>query len=179
MDTTQHLLIVDDDKDICELLSKFLAGQGYRVSVAQDGAAMMQILGTAHIDLVILDIMLPGEDGLSLCRRLRAKGKLPIIMLTAMGAEPDRVAGLEMGADDYLAKPFSPRELLARIRAVLRRATMPPRARRPAAAGSSNSPAGASMWSADSCTRRRTPWSIFAPRSSSSFSLSWSGRTRC
>ena len=125
MDTTQHLLIVDDDKDICELLSKFLAGQGYRVSVAQDGAAMMQILGTAHIDLVILDIMLPGEDGLSLCRRLRAKGKLPIIMLTAMGAEADRVVGLEMGADDYLAKPFGPRELLARIRAVLRRAAIP------------------------------------------------------
>src|SRR5258708_944541 len=86
---------------------------------------MMQTLGTARVDLVILDLMLPGEDGLSLCRRLRAEGTLPIIMLTAVGEETDRVVGLEMGADDYLAKPFSPRELLARIRAVLRRTAMP------------------------------------------------------
>jgi len=125
MNSSQHLLIVDDDREIRELLSKLLALHGYRVSVAQDGAAMMQILGNAHIDLVILDIMLPGEDGLSLCRRLRANGTLPIIMLTAVGEEIDRVVGLEMGADDYLGKPFSPRELLARIRAVLRRTVMP------------------------------------------------------
>ena len=120
-----HLLIVDDDKEICVLLSKFLADHGYRVSVAADGEAMMQILGNARVDLVVLDIMLPGKDGLVLCRELRSRGRLPIIMLTAIGEETDRVVGLEMGADDYVAKPFSPRELLARIRAVLRRAAVP------------------------------------------------------
>jgi two-component system, OmpR family, response regulator len=125
MDGSQHILVVDDDKELRALLSEFLARSGYRMSVAQNGAAMMQVLGAARIDLVILDIMMPGEDGLSLCRRLRVAGTMPIIMLTAMGDETDRVVGLEMGADDYLAKPFSTRELLARIRAVLRRSAMP------------------------------------------------------
>lgn len=120
MDATQHLLIVDDDQEIRALLSNFLTRRGYRVSLAQNGATMMQTLASARIDLVILDIMLPGEDGLSLCRRLRADGTLPIIMLTAVDEETDRIVGLEMGADDYLTKPFSARELLARIRAVLR-----------------------------------------------------------
>jgi two-component system, OmpR family, response regulator len=117
-----HLLIVDDDKELCALLSKFLTAQGYRVSVAHNGSAMATILQAARINLVILDLMLPGEDGLVLCRRLRATSTLPIIMLTAMGEEVDRIIGLEMGADDYLPKPFNPRELVARIRAVLRRA---------------------------------------------------------
>lgn len=117
-----HILIVDDDPDICALLTQFLTGQGYTVATAGDGAAMRQALVGEVVDLVILDLMLPGEDGLSLCRHLRATTSLPIIMLTAMGSETDRVVGLEMGADDYLAKPFSTRELLARIRAVLRRA---------------------------------------------------------
>jgi two-component system OmpR family response regulator len=125
MDGTRHILVVDDDKEIRTLLSGFLVRHGYRVSVAQNGAAMMQTLAGARIDLVILDIMMPGEDGLSLCRRLRANDTTPIIMLTAVGEETDRVVGLEMGADDYLTKPFSMRELLARIRAVLRRAAMP------------------------------------------------------
>ena len=125
MDATQHLLIVDDDQEIRALLSNFLTRHGYRVSLAQNGATMMQTLASARIDLVILDIMLPGEDGLSLCRRLRADGTLPIIMLTAVDEETDRIVGLEMGADDYLTKPFSARELLARIRAVLRRTAMP------------------------------------------------------
>ena len=125
MDGSRHILVVDDDKEIRALLSDFLARSGYRVSVAQNGAAMMQTLGAARIDLVILDIMMPGEDGLSLCRRLRVAGTVPIIMLTAMGTEMDRVVGLEMGADDYLSKPFSARELLARVRAVLRRSAMP------------------------------------------------------
>lgn len=125
MDGTRHILIVDDDKEIRTLLSGFLARYGYRVSVAQNGAAMMQTLGAARIDLIVLDIMMPGEDGLNLCRRLRASETIPIIMLTAVGEETDRVIGLEMGADDYLAKPFGMRELLARIRAVLRRAAMP------------------------------------------------------
>ena len=125
MDGSRHILVVDDDKELRALLSDFLARSGYRVSVAQNGAAMIQTLSAARIDLVILDIMMPGEDGLSLCRRLRVAGTMPIIMLTAMGTEMDRVVGLEMGADDYLAKPFSMRELLARIRAVLRRSAMP------------------------------------------------------
>jgi two-component system OmpR family response regulator len=126
MDASPHILIVDDDREICALLSKFLAQYGYRISVAATGEAMMQTLASAHIDLVVLDIMLSGKDGLSLCRELRASSRLPIIMLTAIGSETDRVVGLEMGADDYLAKPFGPRELLARIRAVLRRTAAPP-----------------------------------------------------
>jgi two-component system OmpR family response regulator len=117
-----HLLIVDDDREICALLTKFMARHGYRVTSAGDGPAMMKALEAARIDLVVLDLMLPGEDGLSLCRRVRAASTLPIIMLTAVGEETDRIIGLEMGADDYLAKPFNPRELLARIKAVLRRA---------------------------------------------------------
>jgi two-component system, OmpR family, response regulator len=125
MDGPPHILVVDDDTELRVLLSDFLTRSGYRVSLAQSGAAMVQTLRAARIDLVILDIMMPGEDGLSLCRRLRVKGTLPIIMLTAMGREMDRVLGLEMGADDYLAKPFGTQELLARIRAVLRRASMP------------------------------------------------------
>lgn len=125
MNAAPHLLIVDDDAETCSLLSKFLARYGYRVSVAANGDAMMQTLANAHIDLVVLDVMLPGKDGLSLCRELRARDRMPIVMLTAIGDETDRVVGLEMGADDYLAKPFGPRELLARIRAVLRRTTVP------------------------------------------------------
>lgn len=120
-----HLLIVDDDRETCSLLSKFLTRHGYRVSVAPDGRAMMQALETARINLIILDLMLPGENGLSLCRRLRAQSAVPIIMLTAIGEETDRIIGLEMGADDYLPKAANPRELLARIRAVLRRAGAP------------------------------------------------------
>jgi two-component system, OmpR family, response regulator len=121
MNVTPHLLIVDDDKELCALLSKFLTRHGYRVSVAHDGKAMTQLLEASRINLVILDLMLPGDDGLALCRRLRASSSLPIIMLTAMGEEVDRIIGLEMGADDYLPKVANPRELLARIRAVLRR----------------------------------------------------------
>jgi two-component system, OmpR family, response regulator len=124
MDGSSHILVVDDDSELRVLLSDFLTRNGYRVSLAQNGAAMVQTLKAARIDLVILDIMMPGEDGLSLCRRLRVSGALPIIMLTAVDGEVDRVLGLEMGADDYLVNPFSARELLARIRAVLRRASM-------------------------------------------------------
>lgn len=116
-----HILIVDDDPEICALLTQFLTAQGFEVTAVGDGQALRRAQETASADLVILDLMLPGEDGLSLCRFLRATTSLPIIMLTAMGGETDRVVGLEMGADDYLAKPFSTRELLARIRAVLRR----------------------------------------------------------
>jgi two-component system, OmpR family, response regulator len=125
MTAKPHLLIVDDDRELCALLSKFLKQQGYRVSLAHNGNAMKQVLETARINLVILDLMLPGEDGLVLCRRLRTSSTLPVIMLTAMGEEVDRIIGLEMGADDYLPKGGNPRELLARIRAVLRRAGGP------------------------------------------------------
>jgi two-component system OmpR family response regulator len=125
MNAAPHLLIVDDDKELCALLSKFLSRHGYRVSIAHNGSEMASILEASRVSLVILDLMLPGEDGLSLCRQLRATRTLPIIMLTAMGDEVDRIIGLEMGADDYLAKVANPRELLARVRAVLRRAGAP------------------------------------------------------
>jgi len=121
MDSTPHILVVDDHPDIRELLAKYLSKNGYRVSVADGGVAMKKLLSTSGIDLVVLDLMMPGEDGLTLCRDLRANTDLPIIMLTARAEETDRVIGLEMGADDYLTKPFNPRELLARIKAVLRR----------------------------------------------------------
>jgi two-component system OmpR family response regulator len=121
--TTPHILVVDDDREIRDLLTKFLMRHGLRVSAARDGAEMAKILDERRIDLIVLDLMLPGEDGLTLCRRLReSKSPVPIIMLTAMGEDTDRIVGLEMGADDYLPKPFNPRELLARIKAVLRRA---------------------------------------------------------
>jgi two-component system OmpR family response regulator len=125
MSAAQHLLLVDDDKELCTLLSKFLTRHGYRVSVAHNGHAMASLLETSRINLVILDLMLPGEDGLVLCRRIRTTSTMPIIMLTAMADEVDRIIGLEMGADDYIAKVANPRELLARVRAVLRRAGAP------------------------------------------------------
>jgi two-component system, OmpR family, response regulator len=125
MSAAQHLLLVDDDNELCALLSKFLTRHGYRVSVVHNGQEMASILETSRINLVILDLMLPGEDGLALCRRIRSTSTLPIIMLTAMADEVDRIIGLEMGADDYLAKVANPRELLARVRAVLRRAGAP------------------------------------------------------
>ncbi len=125
-DTQPLLLIVDDDPGIRDQLSRYLGQQGYRVAAVGDGVAMDQWLERNTPDLVILDLMLPGEDGLSLARRLRAEGDLPVVMVSARGDEVDRIVGLEVGADDYLAKPFNPRELLARIRAVLRRRAAPP-----------------------------------------------------
>jgi two-component system, OmpR family, response regulator len=134
MEQAPHILFVEDDADIRTLVADFLAQNGYRMSVARDGRELDRTLEVSRIDLVILDIMLPKEDGLSLCRRIRATSDVPIIMLTARGSEIDRVVGLEMGADDYLTKPFSTHELLARIRALLRRANMAraPREQRPA-----------------------------------------------
>lgn len=118
---TPHLLIVDDHREIRELLQRFFVQHNYRVTVAKDGKEMKHCLKHSQIDLIVLDLMLPGEDGLTLCRDLRVSSNIPIVMLTAMGDEMDKIIGLEMGADDYLAKPFNPRELLARIKAVLRR----------------------------------------------------------
>jgi len=121
MQSTPHILIVDDHRELRDLVSGVLTKEGFRVSTAADGRAMRQVLADSRIDLILLDLMLPGEDGLSLCRILRAESNIPIIMLTAKGDELDRVIGLEMGADDYLPKPFGSRELVARIKAVLRR----------------------------------------------------------
>lgn len=118
---TPHLLIVDDHKEIRDLLSRFLVQHNYQISVAGNGDEMNQRMNEESIDLVILDVMMPGKDGLTLCRELRVHSNVPVIMLTAMGEEVDKIIGLEMGADDYLAKPFNPRELLARIKAVFRR----------------------------------------------------------
>jgi two-component system OmpR family response regulator len=126
MDGAPHILIVDDDREIRDLLARFLDKHGLRVTTAAEGREMQRVLDGNRIDLIVLDLMLPGEDGLTLCRNLRAKSRIPIIMLTAMGEETDRIVGLEMGADDYLAKPFNPRELLARIKAVLRRVAQAP-----------------------------------------------------
>jgi len=127
MDTTDHILVVDDDTEIRSLLGDYLRKNGYRATAVADGKAMWTALARNKIDLIVLDLMLPGDDGLSLCRRLRAESDTPVIMLTARGEETDRIVGLEMGADDYLAKPFSPRELLARIKGVLRRTRSLPR----------------------------------------------------
>jgi two-component system OmpR family response regulator len=134
MEQTPHILFVEDDADIRSLVADFLTQNGYRMSVGRDGRELDRTLEVSRIDLVILDIMLPKEDGLSLCRRIRAASDVPIIMLTARVTEIDRVVGLEMGADDYLTKPFSTHELLARIRALLRRANLAraPREQRPA-----------------------------------------------
>lgn len=126
MDHSTNILIVDDDPEIATLVSDFLNRHGFGVAAVGDGKAMRDALVADSFDLVILDLMLPGEDGLSLCRFLREATTLPIIMLTAMDGETDRVVGLEMGADDYIAKPFSSRELLARVKAVLRRTSVVP-----------------------------------------------------
>jgi len=128
MTTPDHILIVDDDKDICQLVSDYLSKHGFKVSTALGGKSMWPILDTGNIDLIVLDVMLPGDDGLTLCRNLRAKNLgIPVIMLSARGEEADRIVGLEMGADDYQTKPFSARELVARIKSVLRRTrSLPP-----------------------------------------------------
>lgn len=123
-----HIVVVDDDRSIREPLARYLAKSGYRVSTASDAVEFDKILVASVVDLAVLDIMLPGEDGLSMCRRLMNGRRVPVILLTALAEETDRIVGLELGADDYLCKPFNPRELLARIRSVLRRAEMlPPR----------------------------------------------------
>jgi len=126
METPAHILIVDDDSEISSLLADYLEKNGYRTSTAGDGKAMWKALDERRIDLIVLDLNLPGDDGLTLCRNLRARSGIPVIMLTARAEPVDRILGLEMGADDYLPKPFEPRELFARIRSVLRRTQAAP-----------------------------------------------------
>jgi two-component system OmpR family response regulator len=121
MPNSPHILVTDDDVQIRTGLARFLSASGFRVSVAPDGVAMFAAVANRRFDLIVLDIMMPGEDGLSICRRFRAMSKIPVVLLSAISGEADRVVGLELGADDYICKPVSPRELLARIRAVLRR----------------------------------------------------------
>jgi len=130
--TTPHLLLVEDDPEIRRLLGDFLTREGCVLETAADSAEMDRVLERLTPDLILLDLMLPGEGGLSICRRLRAKKGIPIIMVTAKNEGVDRIVGLELGADDYISKPFDPRELLARVRAVLRRArpTAPPQGQR-------------------------------------------------
>ena len=124
MDTAQpHILVVDDDREIRDLLARFLEKQSFRVTAARDARDARRLWPLGRYHLVVLDLMMPGESGLDFARWLRSQSDVPIVILTAMGEETDRIVGLELGADDYLAKPFNPRELLARIRAVLRRAT--------------------------------------------------------
>ena len=123
MNEAPHILIVDDHREIRDAVSRYLERNGMRASTARDATEMDARLATGQYDLIVLDVMMPGEDGLSVCRRLSAEGKVPILMLTALGEDTDRIVGLELGADDYLPKPFNPRELLARIKAILRRAT--------------------------------------------------------
>lgn len=126
-DQKPNILIVDDERDIRKLLADYLSNHGYRTRSAADGREMDQALNGSNFDLVILDVMMPGEDGLRICRRLQETSRIPIILLTAMAEETDRIVGLEMGADDYVSKPFNPRELLARVKSVLRRSAMLPR----------------------------------------------------
>lgn len=123
MDNDKNILIVDDDPGICRMLTRYLSEQGFNSECVNDGIEMDKWLSSRQPDLILLDLMLPGEDGLSIARRLRSASNIPIIMLTAKGEDIDRIIGLEIGADDYLAKPFNPRELLARINALLRRSS--------------------------------------------------------
>ena len=168
MAAQDHVLIVDDDAETRSLLQKYLQKQGYRVSTAADGRALRKALEIGRPDLVVLDLMLPGEDGLELCRDLRTRSNLPVIMLTARDEETDRIVGLEMGADDYLGKPFNPRELLARIKSVLRRARSLPENLEPEAVRRVRF-AG---WTLDADTRNLTaPDGIVVPLSGSEFKL--------
>jgi two-component system OmpR family response regulator len=168
MPLVSSLLIVDDDLEVLALLKKFFVQQGYQVEVATDGVSLWAALERQAPDLIILDLMLPGENGLSLCQRLRQQRATPVIMLTAMGELSDRVVGLEMGADDYLSKPFDARELLARVRAVLRRAGE----RRPLSGEAPRPLIKFADWQLD-LTRRelRSPEQVMIPLSAGEFDL--------
>jgi two-component system OmpR family response regulator len=125
MDRQDHVLVVDDDAEMRALLAEYLGASGWRVSLASSGGEMRRMMQAERPDVVMLDVMLPDEDGLALCRELRASSQLPVIMVSARSADVDRIVGIEMGADDYVGKPFNPRELLARLKALLRRSRAP------------------------------------------------------
>lgn len=127
MTEKRRLLLVDDEDTIRKPLAEYLGDNGFRVREAADAAEARCLLSGHQFDVIVLDVMMPGEDGLSLCRHVREAHDIPVVMLTAKGEDTDRIVGLEIGADDYVAKPFNPRELLARLKAVLRRAEAPPR----------------------------------------------------
>ena len=168
MKQNPHILVVDDHQEIRDLVARFLSDHGMRVSKVSDGNEMRRALEESRIDLVVLDLMLPGDDGLTLCRDLRAKSSLPVIMLTAMGEETDRIIGLEMGADDYIAKPFNPRELLARIKAVMRRAQALPAQEQEA----SEAEISFEGWTLDIAKRQlKSPKNIVVPLSTGEFNL--------
>ena len=150
MEQQPHILVIDDDREIRDLLARFLERNRFRVTAARDGREARRAWAAGHYQLVVLDLMLPGESGLDLARWLRSLSNVPIVMLTAMGEETDRIIGLELGADDYLAKPFNPRELLARIRAVLRRAGETPDKRQDQA----SRPVRFSGWTLEPARRR-------------------------
>lgn len=154
MSDNGHILVVDDQREICDVVQDYLSGEGYRVSTAHDGAGMRRVMSQGPVDLVILDLMLPGEDGLTLARSLRDESGVGIIILTGRGETVDRIIGLEMGADDYLPKPFHLRELLARVKSVLRRVSTPMAERAPAP----RSKAQFSGWSLDLSSRE-----LFSP----------------
>jgi two-component system OmpR family response regulator len=152
MSDRPHLVIVDDDREIRTLLSQYLEKHDFRTTAVAEGKEMRRVMERSRVDLVVLDLMLPGEDGLSICRELRTRSQVPIIMLTARGEDVDRIVGLELGADDYLPKPFNPRELLGRIRAVLRRTAHAPRDPSPESVRSFTF----SNWKLDTTTRALT-----------------------
>ena len=168
MDHTTLILVVDDDPDLRKLIGDFLAGHGYRVEVAENAVAMRKSIEAQRPDLVILDVMMPGEDGLSAARRLVTEGGPPVIMLSALGSDTDRIIGLEVGADDYLPKPCNPRELLARVRAVLRRRTAP----EPAESGAEPTRLEFAGWRLDLMRRElRDPAGTFINLSDGEFAL--------
>ena len=175
-----RILIVDDDPHIRKLLSEFLDGYGFSCKLAADGGEMGRVMAHSEIDVIILDLMLPGENGLSLCRQLRADSQIPIIMVTARGELSDRIVGLELGADDYVVKPFEPRELVARINTILRRT-------RTAAPASNVSPQKKAEvrfhgWHLNPLTHLLTsPAQLAIPLSNAEFRLLWAfiERPRC
>jgi two-component system OmpR family response regulator len=146
-----HLLLVDDEASIREPLGQYLQRAGFRISSAANAVEARKLLGASAIDLVVLDIMMPGEDGLSLCRSIREQGELPVILLTARSEETDRIIGLEMGADDYVLKPFSPRELVARIKTILRRA---------GSGATREAPSDGAVYSFEGWTLRSDDWTL-------------------
>jgi DNA-binding response OmpR family regulator len=175
MSEQPHILVVDDERRIRTMLSRYLADEGYRVSEAADGAAMRQVLERETVDLVLLDLVMPGEDGLSLARHIRQRSDVPVIMLTGKGELIDRVVGLEAGADDYMAKPFHLREVLARIRTVMRRVHPQP-ASSATQASPTNEPAGDTLvfqgWRFDLLKRElRRPGGDLVPLTAGEFDL--------